>query len=122
MTDNADNADRLVPIASLARTIRSKNAKTHFVTLEIIFDRRVNYERVKDSRVVTEELIARLYRIPREDIVFFCFYDPGRGIKMSIKRPTVSGSPGDADIFGCQQYAPLFNIMIPWPWADGILE
>jgi hypothetical protein len=34
-------------------------------------------------------------------------------IKATIKRPIALGEPGDADIFGCQQYAPLLKIMIP---------
>jgi hypothetical protein len=113
---------RVVPITSLARTVRSKNAKTHHITLEIIFDNRLTYERVVASGVITRELIAELYRIPLENITHFFFFDPGMGIKITMKRPLVSGNPGESDIYGCQQYAPLFQIKIPWPWEDGIIE
>jgi len=113
---------RSVPLTSVARTVRSKNAKTHHVTLEVIFDDRVNYERVKASGAITPEVVAALYRIPREEITHFFFFDPGMGIKITLKRPRVSGDPGESDVYGCQQYAPLFEIRIPWPYDDGILE
>jgi len=37
----------------------------------------------------------------------------GCAIKFTIYRARPSGSAGDADIFGCQQYAPLLDIEIP---------
>jgi hypothetical protein len=33
-------------------------------------------------------------------------------IKFTIYRRTPSGSPGDADIFGSQQYGPLLDIEV----------
>jgi len=34
-------------------------------------------------------------------------------IKFTILRSIASGSPGDADIFGSQQYGPLLEIAVP---------
>ncbi|WP_410979253.1 DUF4387 family protein [Cobetia sp. SIMBA_158] len=34
-------------------------------------------------------------------------------MKFTIARTNPSGSPGDGDIFGSQQYAPLLDIEIP---------
>ncbi|MEW6425858.1 MAG: DUF4387 family protein, partial [Bacillota bacterium] len=31
----------------------------------------------------------------------------------TIYRKRPSGSPGDADVFGCQQYPPLLDIEVP---------
>ncbi len=111
-----------VPITSLARTVRSKNAKTRHITLEIIFDDRTTYERVKATGIITAESIAGLYRIPRENITHFILFDPGMAIKITMRRPRVSGDPGESDVYGCQQYAPLFQIEIPWQWPDGIIQ
>ena len=42
------------------------------------------------------------------------FFDPGMGIKANIKRNIPSGGPGETDVYGCQQYAPLFSLEVPW--------
>jgi len=40
-------------------------------------------------------------------------FDPAYAIKFTIRRREPSGSPGDSDIFGCQQYPPLLDIEVP---------
>ncbi len=101
-------------ICELARTIRSKNAGSFVITLEIIFDDRDIYEKVKKSGVITREKIAELYGVEPDKIIDFMFFDPGMGIKANFRRASPSGGPGETDVYGCQQYAPLFNIDIPW--------
>ena len=96
----------------LAKTIRSKNAGVDKITFDIIFRDRENYERVKRARVLTRASVAALYRIPAERISDFVEYDPGCAIKFTIYRLRPSGSAGDSDIFGAQQYAPLLDIEV----------
>jgi hypothetical protein len=93
--------------------VRSKNAGVDLITLDIIFGDRSTYERVKRARVVTREAVCVLYRIPPERIADFVEFDPGNAIKFTIYRQRPSGSPGDPDIFGAQQYAPLLDIEVP---------
>ena len=100
-------------ICELARTIRSKNAGYFARTLEIIFDNREIYEKVKQSGAITPEAIARAYQVPVEKIYNFHFFDPGMGIKANFKSDVASGGPGET-VYGCQQYAPLFSLEIPW--------
>ena len=100
-------------LSELAKTIRSKNAGVDKITFDIIFRDRVNYERVKRARVLTRETMAALYRIPAERISDFVEYHPGYAIKFTIHRLTPSGSAGDGDIFGAQQYAPLLDLEVP---------
>ena len=57
--------------------------------------------------------VARFYRIPPERISDFVEFDPANAIKFTIFRLRPSGSPGDPDIFGAQQYAPLLDIEMP---------
>jgi hypothetical protein len=97
----------------LAKTIRSKNAGVDKITFDVIFQSRESYEAVKKSRVLTRESVAALYRMPLERISDFVEYDPALAIKFSIYRNRPSGSPGDPDIFGSQQYAPLLDIEVP---------
>ncbi|WP_416050493.1 DUF4387 domain-containing protein [Cupriavidus basilensis] len=97
----------------LAKTIRSKNAGVNKITFDIIFREADEYERVKRSRVLSRESMAALYGIPVERISDFVEYDPAYAIKFTIYRTRPSGSAGDGDIFGAQQYAPLLDLDIP---------
>ena len=100
-------------LSDLAKTIRSKNAGVNKITFDVIFRDRENYERVKRSRVLTRESVATLYRIPLDRISDFVEYDPAYAIKFTIYRVSPSGSAGDGDIFGAQQYAPLLDLVVP---------
>ena len=100
-------------LSSLAKTIRSKNAGVDLITFDVIFTDRTTYERVKRARVLTRDSICKLYRIAPERIADFVEFDPGNAIKFTIFRLRPSGSPGDSDIFGAQQYAPLLDIQVP---------
>jgi hypothetical protein len=102
-----------IKLSQLAKTIRSKNAGVDKITFDVIFRDRANYERVRRARVLTRETMAALYRIPAERISDFVEYDPGCAIKFTIYRLRPSGSAGDGDIFGAQQYAPLLELEVP---------
>jgi len=97
----------------LASTIRSKNAGVNQITFDIIFPDRKTYERAVRSGVITRDSIAKLYRIPESRISDFVTFEVGNAIKFTIYRLRPSGSPGDWDILGCQQYGPLLDVEIP---------
>jgi Domain of unknown function (DUF4387) len=100
-------------LSELAKTVRSKNAGVDLITFDVIFAEKAAYERVKRARVLTRESVRKLYRIPDERIADFVEFDPANAIKFTIYRLRPSGSPGDPDIFGAQQYAPLLDIDVP---------
>ncbi|OUM86058.1 MAG: acyl-CoA synthetase [Bacillus thermozeamaize] len=112
-TQTKTASNQTVKLADLAKTIRSKNAGTDKITFDIIFREKEKYELVKASKRITRESIAALYGIPVERISDFVEFDPAYAIKFTIYRNSPSGSPGERDIFGCQQYAPLLDIEIP---------
>jgi hypothetical protein len=99
-------------LVDLAKTIRSKNAGTDRITFDIIFREKEIYEKVKKSGAITKEKMAALYGIPLERITDFVEFDPANAIKFTIQRLEPSGSAGETDIFGCQQYPPLLDIEI----------
>ena len=101
------------PLVELAKTIRSKNAGVDQITFDIVFRDRESYELVKRSGALTIETVTRLYGVPRERITAFVEFDPALAIKFTIHRERPSGSPGERDVFGAQQYAPLFDLPIP---------
>ncbi len=100
-------------LVELAKTIRSKNAGTDKITFDIIFADRGTYERTTRSGAITKASVARLYGIPETRISDFVEFDPACAIKFTVYRTRPSGSPGDPDIFGAQQYAPLLDLEIP---------
>lgn len=106
---------KTVKLADLAKTVRSKNAGTDKITFDIIFREEGNYELVKKSGVISKKSMATLFGIPEERISDFVEFDPAYAIKFTIYRDLPSGSPGDSDVFGSQQYPPLFDIEVPVP-------
>lgn len=107
------NEMKTVKLGDLAKTIRSKNAGVDQITFDIIFKAKADYELVRDSNALTRETICNLYGIPPERLATFVAFTPAFAIKFTIYRERPSGSAGDADIFGAQQYAPLLDIDIP---------
>jgi hypothetical protein len=99
-------------LSDLAKTIRSKNAGTDKITFDVIFREADAYDLVKRSGALSRDTIARLLSIDPARITDFVEYDPAHAIKFTILRERPSGSAGDGDIFGAQQYAPLLDIEI----------
>lgn len=100
---------RLIDLASV---LRSKNAGALLCTLDVMFEEEATYRRVRDSGVLTAELIAKLYGIS-DNAVSIIPYDVAYAIKITIPRLHKSGDPDDSDIYGAQQHAPLLDIEIP---------
>ncbi len=99
-------------LSDLAKTIRSKNAGTDKITFDVIFRAADAYELVKRSGALSRDSVASLLKIDPARITDFVEYDPAYAIKFTILRKRPSGSAGDGDIFGAQQYAPLLDIVI----------
>ena len=99
-------------LGSIAKVVRSKNAGALYFTLDIMFAEDREYQRVKDSGVITHELIGELYGLS-SNAVDVIYYDVAYAIKITIPRDVPSGDPGDTDVYGAQQHAPLLAIEIP---------
>lgn len=101
-------------IGELAQVVRSKQAGPYRLTLDIVFDDPAVYERVRRAGVITPELVAGLYGVSRETITAFTDFEPGRAFKITMRRHVTAGDPGDTDVYGACQSAPLLDILIPW--------
>lgn len=104
-----------VPLVSLAKTIRSKNAGVDKVTFDVIFQDKKSYDLVRTSRALSREAVCKIYGVPEERISDHVEFEPGLAIKFTLFRKTPSGSVGDPDIFGSQQYGPLLAVEVPVP-------
>lgn len=102
-----------VRLATLAKTLRSKNAGVDLITFDIFFPDAETYLRVVESKRLTKESVAQLFRTQPNGVVTFLELEPLLAIKFTIRRDRPSGSPGDSDVFGAQQYAPLLSVTIP---------
>jgi hypothetical protein len=100
-------------LTEIAKTIRSKNAGVDKITFDVIFPDRTAYDRVRNSGVLSREAVCRLFGIDAAQLTDHVEFDPALAIKFTICRQVPSGSPGDADIFGSQQYGPLLDIDVP---------
>ncbi|HTS91707.1 MAG TPA: DUF4387 domain-containing protein [Stellaceae bacterium] len=101
------------PLTALAKTIRSKNAGVDKITFDVIFPDRASYDLVRKSGALSRAAVCRLYGIPDSRISDHVEFEPGLAIKFTIYRKVPSGSLGDPDIFGSQQYGPLLSIDVP---------
>jgi hypothetical protein len=97
-------------ILEAAKVIRSKNSGPYELTLDIMFKNREFYELFKKRRIINAALISRLYRVPQRDILRIVYFEPSHAVKVTLRRRIPSGAPGETDIYGAQQHAPLFDI------------
>jgi hypothetical protein len=102
-----------VPITELAAVIRSKNAGPYELTVDILFKDERDYYELRKINFFTSELFAGIYGIPVSKIINVVYFDAAFAVKCTMVRPTVSGAPGDTDIYGAQQHAPLLNLRVP---------
>ena len=103
----------MAKLAEIAKTIRSKNAGVDKITFEVIFPDHTAYDRVRRSGVLSREAVCRLFAIAPERISDHVEFDPALAIKFTIYRRVPSGTAGDTDIFGAQQYGPLLGLDVP---------
>ncbi len=97
-------------ILEAAKVIRSKNSGPFELTLDILFKDRPTFELFRERKIITAELIARLYKAPVSDILKVIWFEPSHAVKITLRRWIPSGAPGESDIYGAQQHAPLLDI------------
>jgi len=103
----------MAKLSEIAKTIRSKNAGVDKITFDVIFADRSAYERVRESGVLSRDAVCRIFGIEAARISDHVAFEPALAIKFTIYRRMSSGSPGDADVFGAQQYGPLLDVEVP---------
>lgn len=102
-----------VPLTALAKAIRSKNAGVDKITFDVIFADRAGFDRARRTGVLSREAVCRIFGIPPARISDHVEFAPANAIKFTIFRRVPSGSLGDGDIFGSQQYGPLLDVQVP---------
>ena len=103
----------LVSISEIASVIRSKNAGPFELTLDIIFKSEQDYQMLKGLDFFTPELMASLYGVSPDTVSKIVYFDPACAVKTTMMRVVPSGGPGDSDVYGAQQHAPLLGLRVP---------
>ena len=98
-------------LADLAQVIRSKNAGPRRLTLDLMFASDADYQRVAQSPSLSRENIAARYGVTADDVTVIP-YPAGPAIKIVLARPVMAGDPGDRDVYGAQQHAPMLEVEI----------
>jgi hypothetical protein len=96
-------------LSDLAQVIRSKNAGPRRLTLDVMFATDADYQRVAQSPALSAEAVGRLYDVAPEAVTVIP-YPAGRAIKIVLARKIMAGDPGDVDVYGAQQHAPLLGV------------
>lgn len=100
----------MTKLVDITNIIRSKNSGPYELTMDIMFKSRGIFEDICNKKIINEELICRLYKINKEDIINIIEFKPANAIKITIKRPIASGDLGETDVYGAQQHAPLLSL------------
>jgi hypothetical protein len=94
-------------LEDIALVVRSKNTSPFTYSLDIMFRAARDYEDFKSRGLIDRALVAELYGIDQEKVLDIIFFDPALAIKICLPREISSGAPGDRDVYGAQQHAPL---------------
>ena len=97
-------------ILEAAKVIRSKNAGPYELTFDIMFKNKEFYEMFKSQQIINRKQMAGVLKIDESDNLNLVWFAPANAVKITIKRPISSGAPGETDIYGAQQHAPLLGI------------
>lgn len=98
-------------LMDLARVVRSKNAGPLYLTFDIMLENSADYERCLAAPGLAADPVAKIYGVSPNAVVITP-YPTALAIKITLPRHEASGSPGDRDVYGAQQHAPLLEVEV----------
>ena len=97
-------------ILEIARVVRSKNSGPYELVLDIMLKDRALFEALRASGQFSPERLAKVYGVELSEIRRIVWFEPANAVKVVMPRRIVSGAPGDSDVYGAQQHAPLLGM------------
>jgi len=98
-------------LRDLATVIRSKNAGPRLLTLDLMFVDADVFRQVSAASDTLRRAVAQRYALSEADVTVIP-YPPALAIKITIPRRLTAGDPGDSDVYGAQQHAPLLDVCL----------
>lgn len=105
-------------LGDAAKLLRSKNAGPYEITFDVMFDRPEVYAAIKRSGILTPDVVAQLYELRPDEMIWSGFFDIALAYKATIPRKrngkaVASGGYMEDDVHGSQMYLPLMNLKLP---------
>jgi hypothetical protein len=97
-------------LADLAQVIRSKNAGPTQLTIDVFLNDADAYALAASSPALSCAAVAARYGLSAQQVQRHLLADI-QAIKYVLPRVVVAGSPGDGDVYGAQQHAPMLDIV-----------
>jgi hypothetical protein len=98
-------------LKDLASVIRSKNAGPLCLTIDLFFRDRAGFDRARASAALAPSQVAQRYGLAATQVRRFDLPEI-LAIKLSMPRQVCAGDPGDGDVYGAQQHAPLLEVAV----------
>jgi hypothetical protein len=98
-------------IRDVVVSVRSKNAGPFTVTFDLYFPDADTFHDVQRRAVITPDVVGDLYGLA-PDRVRVHWFEPVFAVKIAVPRLVPGGAPGDTDVAGGQQYAPLLTLRL----------
>jgi hypothetical protein len=99
------------PLSALAHVVRSKNAGPTQLTIDIFFHDAPAFARAAAAPGLDTAAVAVLYRVDASQVQRHML--PGiLAMKFTLPRRICAGSPGDGDVYGAQQHAPMLELVL----------
>ncbi|KAF4992491.1 hypothetical protein FGRMN_7123 [Fusarium graminum] len=104
-------------LSDLCRIVRSKNAGPYEITIDAIFSSEIDYQRVKNSELLSPPNVAKALGIHEKDIIWMDFFDPAISFKVTIPRvrsgrKKAAGGFMENDIHGSQEHMGLASLKL----------
>lgn len=99
------------PLTSVAQVVRSKNAGPTQLTLDLFFRDAEGYRLAATTERLSPAAVAALYHLSAEQVARFLLPEI-LAIKFTLPRRVCAGNPGDSDVYGSQQHAPLLRVRL----------
>lgn len=96
-------------LSDLARVVRSKNAGPTLLTIDVLFAGVAEFER--GVAALTPQRVAERYGRPTREVDVIAV-PTAHAVKIVLPRFTPAGTPGDRDVYGAQQHAPLLGLRV----------
>jgi hypothetical protein len=98
-------------LSELADVVRSKNAGPAQLTIDIFFRNNAAYLQAVASPALSCAAVADLYQLDAAQVRRFDLPTLS-AMKLSMPRRLCAGDPGDGDVYGAQQHAPLLEVLL----------
>ena len=98
-------------LSALAHVVRSKNAGPTQLTIDIFFHDAAGYARAAGSSQLSQATVAACYGVDAAQVRRYLLPDI-LAMKFSMPRQICAGDPGDGDVYGAQQHAPLLELAL----------